>query len=59
MCAPTTKTVFVSANPLAAKSSQGYVDVVTAAEMEGRNSWEPAGSAKLQVPQGDASAVGL
>jgi len=55
VCVPTTKTVFVSADLSAAQSSQGYVDVVTAADIIGRNAWELTGSAKLLVPLGEAS----
>merc|ERR1719284_1889236 len=55
VCVPTTKTVFVSADLSAAQSSQGYVDVVTAADIKGRIAWELTGSAKLLVPLGEAS----
>ena len=55
MCIPTAITVFVSADLSAARSFESYFDVVTSADIKGKNAWELTGANKLLVPQGEAS----
>ena len=55
VCIPTAITVFMSANLSAARSSESYFDVVTSADIKGKNAWELTGANKLLVPQGEVS----